>query len=117
MPHKHKKLGIAALKNTKFNKKTISYRKSLKNTPNCISSKLILHTHEFCGLNKADGRKLWQTSVRGRGFAQSNIAYLDGYVYHSHSGALHVLEAITGEIVHKISISPDGSQFYNPKNS
>ena len=50
MPHKHKKLGIAALKNTKFNKKTISYRKSLKNTPNCISSKLILHTHEFCGL-------------------------------------------------------------------
>ena len=53
MPHKHKKLGIAALKNTKFNKKTISYRKSLKNTPNCISSKLILHTHEFCGLNRA----------------------------------------------------------------
>ena len=56
---------------------------------------------------------MWQTSFRGRGFAQSNIAYLDGYVYHSHSGALHVLEAITGEIVHKISISPDGSQFYN----
>jgi outer membrane protein assembly factor BamB len=68
---------------------------------------------DLVALNKADGRKLWQTSFRGRGFAQSNVAYLDGYVYHSHSGALHVLEAITGEIVHKISISPDGSQFYN----
>jgi outer membrane protein assembly factor BamB len=68
---------------------------------------------DLVALNKADGRKLWQTSFKGRGFAQSNVAYLDGYVYHSHSGALHVLEAITGEIVHKISISPDGSQFYN----
>lgn len=68
---------------------------------------------DVVALDKSDGRKLWQTPFQGGGFAQSNVAYLDGFVYHAHSGALHVLDVITGEIVHRISISPDGSQFYN----
>lgn len=63
-------------------------------------------------LSKQNGRQLWQTFIPGRGHGQSNIAYLNGYLYHSHSGAFFVFDAETGAILHQ-TVLPDGS---NPRN-
>lgn len=41
------------------------------------------------------GAKIW------RGHGEQNIVYLNGYVYHIHSGSMWILEADTGEIVHR----------------
>ena len=64
-------------------------------------------------LDKFTGKELWNTGLAfGGGHAGSNIAYLNGYVYHAHSGRLYILKGNTGEIVHIEERSPDGSQFY-----
>jgi len=63
-------------------------------------------------LDKFTGKELWNTGLAfGGGDGASNIGYLNGYVYHAHSGRLYVLEANTGEIVHTEERSPDGSPF------
>ncbi len=63
-------------------------------------------------LDKFTGKELWNTGLKfGGGHGQDNIAYLDGYVYHAHSGRLYVLDARNGEIVHSEERSPDGSPF------
>jgi outer membrane protein assembly factor BamB len=52
-------------------------------------------------LDKFTGKELWNTGLKfGGGHGQQNIAYLNGYVYHIHSGSMWILEADTGEIVH-----------------
>jgi len=61
-------------------------------------------------LDKQTGQELWRTSFGG-GYDQDNIAYLDGYLYHSHGSALFILDTSTGEIVHSEPRSPDGSPF------
>tara|TARA_R110002124_G_scaffold251749_1_gene416989 strand:- start:2350 stop:3474 length:1125 start_codon:yes stop_codon:yes gene_type:complete len=63
-------------------------------------------------LDKFTGAELWNTGLAfGGGYGQDNIAFLDGYVYHSHSGRLYVLDVSNGEIVHTEERSPDGSPF------
>jgi outer membrane protein assembly factor BamB len=53
-------------------------------------------------LDKFTGEELWNTGLKfGGGHGQQNIAYLNGYVYHIHSGSMWILEADTGEIVHR----------------
>ena len=57
-------------------------------------------------LDKFTGEELWNTGLKfGGGHGQQNIAYLNGYVYHIHSGSMWILEAHTGEIVHREGIS------------
>jgi outer membrane protein assembly factor BamB len=57
-------------------------------------------------LDKFTGEELWNTGLKfGGGHGQENIAYLNGYVYHIHSGSMWILEANTGEIVHREGIS------------
>jgi outer membrane protein assembly factor BamB len=64
-------------------------------------------------LDKFTGKELWNTGLEfGGGHGQDNIGYLNGYVYHAHSGRLYIIEGNSGEIVHVEERSPDGSQFY-----
>jgi outer membrane protein assembly factor BamB len=63
-------------------------------------------------ISKKNGRQLWQTFIPGRGHGESNIAYLNGYLYHSHSGAFFVFDAETGAILHQ-TVLPDGSNSRN----
>ena len=67
---------------------------------------------DLIALNKSNGQQLWRTPFPGGGFGQSNIAYMDGFVYHSHSGSFFVLDAETGEILLQTSL-PDGSNSRN----
>jgi len=63
-------------------------------------------------LDKFTGKELWNTGLAfGGGDGASNVGYLNGYVYHAHSGRLYILEGNTGEIVHTEERSPDGSPF------
>ncbi len=63
-------------------------------------------------LDKFTGKELWNTGLAfGGGDGGDNIGYLNGYVYHAHSGRLYILEGNTGEIVHVEERSPDGSPF------
>ncbi len=63
-------------------------------------------------LDKFTGKELWNTGLAfGGGDGASNIGYLNGFVYHSHSGQLYILEGNTGKIVHTVERSPDGSPF------
>ena len=63
-------------------------------------------------LDKFTGKELWNTGLAfGGGHGQSNIAYMNGFVYHAHSGRLYVLDGTNGEIVHTEERSPDGSPF------
>ncbi len=63
-------------------------------------------------LDKFTGKELWNTGLEfGGGHGQDNIGYLNGYVYHAHSGRLYILKGSTGEIVHTEERSPDGSPF------
>ena len=61
-------------------------------------------------LGKADGRVEWYSDFRA-GAGTAPIAYAHGYLYAPHSGTLHVVEAGTGEVVHRLS-PPDGSYFW-----
>lgn len=67
---------------------------------------------DLVALRKTDGQQLWRTPFPGGGFGQSNIAYMDDFVYHSHSGSFFVLDAETGEILLQTSL-PDGSNSRN----
>ena len=67
---------------------------------------------DIVALDRFSGQVLWRTGFGG-GHGQNNIAYLNGFVYHAHSSSLFVLDAQTGEIVHQIPQSPDGSPFGN----
>ena len=67
---------------------------------------------ELVTLDSNTGKELWRTDF-GVGDATDNIAYLNGYLYHSHGTALYILDAATGEIVHKEVAPPDGSFFVN----
>ena len=52
-------------------------------------------------LDKFTGEELWNTGLKfGGGDGGANITYLNGYVYHVHSGSMRILKADTGEIVH-----------------
>lgn len=63
---------------------------------------------DLVALRKINGQQLWRTKFPGGGFSSTNIAYMDGYVYHSHSGSFFVLDANTGEIVYS-TVLPDQS--------
>lgn len=63
-------------------------------------------------LNKFTGEELWNTGLEfGGGHGQDNIEYLNGFVYHAHSGRLYILNGRSGQIVHIEESSPDGSLF------
>ena len=52
-------------------------------------------------LDKFTGEELWNTGLKfGGGDGGANTTYLNGYVYHVHSGSMRILKADTGEIVH-----------------
>jgi len=61
-------------------------------------------------LDKHTGELLWITQGRG-GHSESNLDYLDGYVYWAHGGGLHVFNAESGELLH-VMPAPDGSFFW-----
>lgn len=63
-------------------------------------------------LDITNGLQLWTRNMQS-GFSQANVAYYDGYVYHSHGSGFNVIEAETGEIVHHIEAAPDESPFGN----
>ncbi|MCF7803676.1 MAG: PQQ-binding-like beta-propeller repeat protein [Candidatus Marinimicrobia bacterium] len=59
-------------------------------------------------LDKHTGELLWQTDLEV-GHGERPVAYLDGYLYHAKGGALHVVDAQTGEIVISRMLGPDKS--------
>ena len=59
-------------------------------------------------LDKHTGALLWQNDL-GVGHGERPIAYWDGYLYHAKGGALHVVDARTGEIVISRMLGPDKS--------
>jgi outer membrane protein assembly factor BamB len=61
-------------------------------------------------LRKTDGEVEWH-SIFHAGAGTAPIAYGYGYLYAPHSGTMHVVDAETGEIVHRFS-PPDGSFFW-----
>lgn len=62
-------------------------------------------------LDQQTGKELWRQDFTYA--TTSNVAYLDGYVYHAHNGGLYVMDAQTGEVESGPLLSPDGSGFYN----
>ena len=66
-------------------------------------------TH-LTALDKQSGRVLWDTNLEA-GHGESTLAYLAGYVYHGHESSLFVLDATTGQVVHR-ERAPDGSYFW-----
>lgn len=61
---------------------------------------------ELMGVSKETGRTLWKTDMPG-GSGFGGVVYHDGYVYHPRGGALVVLDAEDGTIVHQ-EPSPSG---------
>jgi len=88
-------------------KNLITYRFLVRNDTVFINNGL-----ELVALDAPTGNELWRTDF-GVGDATDNIAYVDGYLYHSHGTALYILDAVTGEIVHKEAAPPDGTFFVN----
>jgi len=62
-------------------------------------------------LDKRTGALLWQNDL-GVGHGEDPVAYLDGYVYHTKGGALHIVDARTGEIVVHKYLCPDRSSVW-----
>lgn len=62
-------------------------------------------------VDQQTGEVLWEDYFQGH--TESNLAYLDGYLYHAHNGGLFIWNAQTGERVAGPILSPDGSGFYN----
>lgn len=62
-------------------------------------------------VDQQTGEVLWKDYFQGH--TESNLAYLDGYLYHTHNGGLFVWDAQTGKRVAGPIESPDGSDFYN----
>ncbi len=61
-------------------------------------------------LRKMDGGIEWYSDFRA-GAGTAPIAYGYGFLYAPHAGTMHVVDAETGEIVHRFS-PPDGSYFW-----
>jgi outer membrane protein assembly factor BamB len=73
-----------------------------------------VYVNESLGLVALDarnGQELWSYQFTGDG--QNNIAYQNSCLYHSHSSALFILDAATGEVVHREPVAPDGTPFGN----
>ncbi len=72
-----------------------------------------LYIHDASGiykLHKSDGSIEWYSDFNaGNGTAPIDYGY--GFIYAPHSGTMHVVDAETGEIVHRLS-PPDGSYFW-----
>lgn len=62
-------------------------------------------------VDKKTGEVLWEDYFQGH--TESNLAYLNGYLYHTHNGGLYVWDAQNGDRVAGPIESPDGSDFYN----
>jgi len=62
-------------------------------------------------VDRQTGKVLWKDYFQGH--TESNLAYVDGYLYHAHSGGLFVWDAQTGKRVARPIQPPDGSGFYN----
>lgn len=72
-----------------------------------------IYIHDASGvykLNKSDGSIEWYSDFNaGNGTAPIDYGY--GYIYAPHSGTMHIVDAESGEIVHRLS-PPDGSFFW-----
>ncbi len=71
-----------------------------------------IYVHDGGGvhkLHKSDGRILWKSDFSGVG--EGPLAYGYGYIYTNHSGTIYIIDAETGEIVHKFG-PPKGSYFW-----
>ena len=88
-------------------KEQVAYKYIVENDTVYINNSL-----ELVALDAITGEELWRTDF-GVGDATDNIAYLDGYLYHSHGTALYILDAANGKIVHKEVAPPDGTFFVN----
>jgi len=62
-------------------------------------------------VDRQTGKVLWKDYFQGH--TESNLAYVDGYLYHAHNGGLFVWDAQTGKRVAGPIQPPDGSGFYN----
>lgn len=62
-------------------------------------------------LDQQTGEQLWAHDFGSHD--ETNVAYLDGYVYNAHGHGMYVYDAQTGEIVLGPVNSPDGSDFNN----
>ena len=60
-------------------------------------------------LHKSDGKTLWYSEFSGVGTGPIDYGY--GYIYSNHSGTIYIIDAETGEIVHKFG-PPKGSYFW-----
>lgn len=60
--------------------------------------------------DRRDGRLLWRHEFDGLG--QSNVVHLDGYLYHGHGSILYIIDAATGEEVHRTE-ALDGTYFWH----
>lgn len=63
---------------------------------------------DVMALDKETGRTVWKKDMPG-GSGFRGVAYLGGYAYHPRGGTLYVLDAATGEIVHR---EPSPSSYY-----
>ena len=88
-------------------KDLITYRFLVENDTIYVNNSL-----NIVALDSNTGKELWRTDF-GVGDASDNIAYLNGYLYHSHGSALFILDAATGEVVHREPVAPDGTPFGN----
>lgn len=62
-------------------------------------------------LNKSTGQMVWSTNSQGGGHGEGTLAWLDGYLYWSHSSGLHVFKGSTGELVH-VEPAPDRTYYW-----
>ena len=64
------------------------------------AGKIFVNTgRDVMALDKETGETLWHAGLEA-GHGESELAYLDGYVYHPHGQGLRVISAKTGEVVH-----------------
>ncbi len=59
-------------------------------------------------MNKTTGEDLWRTNLSNPD-ERPTMSYLDGFLYVENYGTLFILNAETGEIVHKVYGGPDGA--------
>lgn len=74
-------------------------------------AKIFVNDGRFLHALDADtGRREWRTNLEA-GHGESQLAVLEGYVYHPHARSLFVVDATTGKIAH-VEPPPDGSYFW-----
>lgn len=71
----------------------------------------VVSDQALVALDAKTGRKLWTHDFTYSG--ASNVAYLNGYVYHAHGQGLYIFNAETGQIAAGPIFAPDGGAFYN----